>query len=102
MAFANGAASAQTATDPVTENAVMNQDLLEITIPQLEQLYRSHKYTVTDVVLVHGADRQYNGIYRAVQTLDRRARWRRRLARMRRQRRAAAVLSAGRCGAFRS
>jgi len=28
----------------------MDRDLLEVTIPQLEQLYRRHKYTVTQVV----------------------------------------------------
>ena len=29
--------------------AAMDRDLLEVTVPQLEQLYRSHKYTVTQV-----------------------------------------------------
>ena len=49
----------------------MDRDLLEITIPQLEQLYRSHKYTVTDVVRWYMARiKKYNGIYRAVQNLD--------------------------------
>jgi len=51
--------------------AAMDRDLLEITIPQLEQLYRSHKYTVTEVVRWHIARiEKYNGIYRAVETLD--------------------------------
>jgi Asp-tRNA(Asn)/Glu-tRNA(Gln) amidotransferase A subunit family amidase len=37
----------------------------------LEQLYRSHKYTVTEVVRWHIARiEKYNGIYRAVQNLD--------------------------------
>ncbi len=45
--------------------------LLEVTIPQLEELYRSHKYTVTEVVKWHMARiARYNGVYRAVQTLD--------------------------------
>jgi amidase len=49
----------------------MDRDLLEITIPQLEQLYRSHKYTVTEVVRWYIARiEKYNGIYRAVQNLD--------------------------------
>ena len=44
---------------------------MEITVPQLEQLYASHKYTVTDVVRWYVARIQkYNGIYRAVQNLD--------------------------------
>jgi Asp-tRNA(Asn)/Glu-tRNA(Gln) amidotransferase A subunit family amidase len=49
----------------------MDRDLLEVTIPQLEQLYRSHKYTVTEVVRWYMARiTKHNGIYRAVQTLD--------------------------------
>jgi len=49
----------------------IDRDLMEVTIPQLEDLYRSHKYTVTDVVKWHIARaRKYNGIYRAVQNFD--------------------------------
>jgi amidase len=49
----------------------MDQDLMEVTIPQLEQLYSGHKYTVIDVVHWSIARVQkYNGIYRAVQNLD--------------------------------
>jgi amidase len=49
----------------------MDRDLLEVTVPQLEQLYRSHKYTVTQVVRWYIARiEKYNGIYRAVQNLD--------------------------------
>jgi Asp-tRNA(Asn)/Glu-tRNA(Gln) amidotransferase A subunit family amidase len=49
----------------------MDRDLLEVTIPKLEELYRSHKYTVTEVVQWYIARiAKYNGIYRAVQTLD--------------------------------
>jgi Asp-tRNA(Asn)/Glu-tRNA(Gln) amidotransferase A subunit family amidase len=49
----------------------MDDDLLEVTIPQLEVFYTSHRYTVTDVVRWYLAriDR-YNGIYRAVQNLN--------------------------------
>ena len=49
----------------------MDRDLLEVTIPQLEDLYARHKYTVTQVVRWHIARiTKYNGIYRAVQNLD--------------------------------
>ncbi len=49
----------------------MDRDLMEVTIPQLEQLYSSHKYTVDQVVRWHVARvEKYNGIYRAVQNLD--------------------------------
>jgi Asp-tRNA(Asn)/Glu-tRNA(Gln) amidotransferase A subunit family amidase len=49
----------------------MSRDLLEVTVPQLEQLYRDHKYTVTQVVQWYLARiAKYNGIYRAVQNVD--------------------------------
>jgi amidase len=49
----------------------MNHDLLEVTVPQLEQMYRDHKYTITQVVQWHLARiAKYNGIYRAVQNVD--------------------------------
>jgi len=49
----------------------IDRDLMEITIPKLEQLYRTHQYTVTEVVCWYIARiERYNGIYRAVQTLD--------------------------------
>jgi hypothetical protein len=51
--------------------AAIDDDLLEVTIPQLEKFYASRKYTVTQVVEWHLARiAKYNGIYRAVQTLD--------------------------------
>lgn len=51
----------------------IDRDLFETTIPQLEALYRSHKYTVTEVVRWHlGRIQHYNGIYRALQTVDER------------------------------
>lgn len=48
----------------------LDEDLLEITVPRLQQLYAARKYTVTQVVQWH-LDRihRYNGIYRAVETL---------------------------------
>jgi amidase len=60
-AFANG----NTAPDAMT------RDLLEVTVPQLEQMYRDHKYTVTQVVQWYMARiEKYNGIYRAIQNVD--------------------------------
>jgi amidase len=68
-----GPLGAQTAA-PATKNslqAAMDRDLLEITVPQLEEMYRSKKYTVTEVVHWYMARiAKYNGIYRAVQNLD--------------------------------
>ena len=58
-------------TKEISSQEAMDHDLLEVTIPQLEQLYRSHKYTVTEVVRWYIARiEKYNGIYRAVQNLD--------------------------------
>jgi amidase len=49
----------------------MERDLIEVTIPRLEEMYRSHKYTVTEVVQWYLARiAKYNGIYRAVETVD--------------------------------
>jgi amidase len=51
---------------------VLSRDLLEVTVPQLEAMYQAHKYTVTQVVDWYLARiAKYNGIYRAVQTIDR-------------------------------
>ena len=48
----------------------MDKDLLEVTIPQLQGYYASHKYTVTQVVQWHlSRIHRYNGIYRAVETV---------------------------------
>ncbi len=49
----------------------MTQKLLEVTIVQLEALYASHRYTVTQVVswYLQRIDK-YNGIYRAIETVD--------------------------------
>ena len=69
-----GFLNAQTATPPPGKSALqetMDHDLLEVTIPQLEEMYRSNKYTVTEVVHWYMARiARYNGIYRAVQNLD--------------------------------
>jgi amidase len=49
----------------------MDRDLLEVTVPKLQQMYADHKYTVTQVVQWYLARiARYNGIYRAVQNVD--------------------------------
>ncbi len=52
--------------------AALDRDLPEVTVAKLEGYYAAHRYTVTEVVEWHLAriDR-YNGIYHAVQTVDR-------------------------------
>jgi len=51
--------------------AAMDEDLLEVTIPALQAMYRSHRYTVKQVVQWYmGRIERYNGIYRAVQDLN--------------------------------
>ena len=69
-----GCSRAPATTSSTGESAseeAMDRDLMEITVPQLEQLYSSHKYTVTEVVRWYLARiDKYNGIYRAVQNLD--------------------------------
>jgi amidase len=74
LAVFGGSISAQTAASPSTKVAsqdAMDRDLLEVTVPQLEEMYRSKKYTVTEVVHWYLARiAKYNGIYRAVQNLD--------------------------------
>src|SRR5579859_6493059 len=49
----------------------MDRDLMEVTVDHLHAFYRDHRYTVTQVVQWH-LDRiaRYNGIYRAVQTVN--------------------------------
>ncbi len=49
----------------------MDRDLMEVTVPKLEAMYRSHKYTVTQVAQWYLARiERYNGIYRALQYVD--------------------------------
>ena len=51
--------------------ATMDHDLMDVTVEGLHLLYRGHRYTVRQVVQWH-LDRiaRYNGIYRAVQTVN--------------------------------
>src|ERR1700742_2589921 len=53
------------------DRAAMDHDLMDVTVDRLHDLYRQHRYTVTQVVQWH-LDRiaRYNGIYRAVQTVN--------------------------------
>jgi Asp-tRNA(Asn)/Glu-tRNA(Gln) amidotransferase A subunit family amidase len=59
----------QSAPNPAP--AQMDRDLMDVTVDGLHQLYREHRYTVLQVVKWH-LDRieRYNGIYRAVQTVN--------------------------------
>jgi len=54
-----------------SDESAMDRDLMEVTIATLHELYARHRYTVTQVVQWH-LDRvgRYNGIYRAVQTVN--------------------------------
>jgi Asp-tRNA(Asn)/Glu-tRNA(Gln) amidotransferase A subunit family amidase len=66
-----GAQTTAPSTTKTASQAAMDRDLLEVTIPRLEGMYRSHKYTVTQVVHWYVARiARYNGIYRAVQNVD--------------------------------
>jgi amidase len=69
-----GSLNAQTTAAPAAKNIsldAMDHDLFEVTVPQLEEMYRNHKYTVSEVVHWYIARiAKYNGIYRAVQNLD--------------------------------
>ena len=74
LSIAAGPLSAQKAAVPAAKDhsqQAMDHDLLEVTIPQLEEMYKNHKYTVSEVVHWYMARiARYNGIYRAVQNLD--------------------------------
>jgi amidase len=55
----------------VPSHEQMDRDLMEVTVDRLHAFYSEHRYTVTQVVQWH-LDRiaRYNGIYRAVQTVN--------------------------------
>jgi len=56
---------------PEAEQARMDRDLMEIDIAGLQKLYATHKYTVEQVTRWYmGRIARYNGVYRAVQTVD--------------------------------
>ena len=58
-------------TPAAAGNRTMDRDLMDVSVDRLHELYRAHRYTVKQVVEWH-LDRiaRYNGIYRAVQTVD--------------------------------
>jgi len=60
------------AASNVAQQQDLDRDLLEITVPKLESLYRAHKYTVTQVTQWH-LDRiaKYDGVYNAMLFVDR-------------------------------
>jgi amidase len=56
------------AAPPTTATAVMDRDLIEVSIPQLHRYYDQHKYTVLQVVDWYLARiARYNGIYRPIE-----------------------------------
>ena len=59
-------------TSPAVPSVVnaADRDLLDVTVPKLEQLYANKRYTVTQVVQWH-LDRidRYNGVYGAIETV---------------------------------
>jgi Asp-tRNA(Asn)/Glu-tRNA(Gln) amidotransferase A subunit family amidase len=60
-----------TAAQATSPQPAMDRDLLEVTTPQLESLYRDHKYTVTQVVHWYlDRIRRYNGVYGAFEKVD--------------------------------
>jgi Asp-tRNA(Asn)/Glu-tRNA(Gln) amidotransferase A subunit family amidase len=68
-----GVAAVAAPVAPAGQNlqAQIDGDLMEVKIPQLEAFYKSHKYTVSQVVRWYLARiHRYNGIYRAVETID--------------------------------
>jgi Asp-tRNA(Asn)/Glu-tRNA(Gln) amidotransferase A subunit family amidase len=51
--------------------AAIDRDLAEVTIPQLERFYETHRYTVTQVVRWYAARiERYDGIYQAIEQRD--------------------------------
>ncbi len=58
-------------TVQTVRGAAIDRDLNEVTVPQLEKFYESHRYTVTQVVEWYAARiDKYNGIYQAIETQD--------------------------------
>ena len=70
LVLAAGLASAPTLpASPTT--AAMDRDLVEVTIPRLESIYRSHRYTVVQVTRWY-LERiaRYDGVYKAMLHVD--------------------------------
>ena len=64
------AGSACSTPNPTASGNAMDRDLLDITVPKLQQLYANKRYSVTQVVQWH-LDRidRYNGVYGAIETV---------------------------------
>ena len=66
--------AAQNPSSPATAdtgNASMDKDLLEITVPKVQELYRTRQYTVTQVVQWYLARiARYNGVYGALENVN--------------------------------
>ena len=59
------------ARTPGATGASIDRDLADVTIPQLEQFYATHRYTVTQVVQWYIARiERYDGIYQAIESRD--------------------------------
>lgn len=71
LLFVIAVAAVAQSGSPQAVREQMDRDLLEVTVDRLHELYGEHRYTVTQVVQWH-LDRiaRYNGIYRAVQTVN--------------------------------
>src|SRR5688572_5249589 len=56
--------------DAAPAASAIDRDLMDVTVPRLQQLYADKKYTVTQVVRWH-LDRidRYNGVYGALETV---------------------------------
>src|SRR5580698_10204674 len=58
-------------TAQTVHGAAIDRDLAEVTIPQLERFYETHRYTVTQVVEWYIARiERYDGIYQAIESRD--------------------------------
>src|ERR1700733_8559712 len=71
LALGLGTLSAQTKVAPAAKSAAMDRDLMEVTVPQLEALYKRDRDAVAEGVQWYLARvDKYNGIYRALQYID--------------------------------
>src|SRR5579862_3417221 len=63
-----GLSLATEAKSPEPSAAEMDQDLMEVTIPQLHAYYGQHRYTITQVVDWYlNRIARYNGVYHAIE-----------------------------------
>jgi amidase len=63
-------AQSTSAPEPADRPSI-DRDLMEVTVDQLHELYRQHRYTVAEVVQWHlNRIALYDGIYRSVQTVN--------------------------------